>query len=129
MMKLIFELGEWKGNFRHGFGVEKYKQHVYEGEWQSNRKYGRGVFRWPDSDYYIGEWKMGCKVGVGLLVSKGNVILQEWKEGEEGAGEEIEKALTKVKPSLDFEMLMSLGKCDLHRTRIASFPFWQINRV
>jgi hypothetical protein len=93
-------IGEWKANSRHGHGIEKYKNHVYEGEWQTNRKHGRGIYRWPDGDYYVGEWKMGCKSGLGLLVVKGEVILQEWKEGEEGAGEEAEKAVTKVKSRL-----------------------------
>lgn len=50
--------GEWKGNVRHGYGVQVWPDGArYEGYWENGKATGRGKFTHVDGDIYDGEWR------------------------------------------------------------------------
>jgi hypothetical protein len=47
--------GEWKGEFRDGFGEQVWPDGAkYIGEWRENRAHGKGKFIHADGDIYDG---------------------------------------------------------------------------
>ena len=50
-------LGQWKGEMRHGFGIQIWPDGAkYEGEWRNNKAHGKGKFYHVEGDVYDGEW-------------------------------------------------------------------------
>jgi len=59
--------GEWQGQYRHGFGVQRWSDGVrYEGQWREGRAHGSGRFVHPNRGSYIGEWRSNRASGMGL---------------------------------------------------------------
>ena len=51
-------LGEWKGGFRHGYGIMQWQDGAkYEGYWCLGRAYGQGIFTHSKGEVYSGEWR------------------------------------------------------------------------
>mmetsp|Transcript_28634 Transcript_28634/g.21373 ORF Transcript_28634/g.21373 Transcript_28634/m.21373 type:complete len:105 (+) Transcript_28634:23-337(+) len=71
--------GEWKEDFREGFGIFKYaKGDQYEGEWLKDRMHGKGVLSHPEGSVYEGIWEEGSKVeGMGIFrYANGNLAIR-----------------------------------------------------
>ena len=50
--------GQWLGELKHGFGIQKWPDGAqYEGEWSEGKANGDGKFTHADGDIYEGEWK------------------------------------------------------------------------
>lgn len=84
--KITYE-GEWLGDNKHGYGVQKWPDGAvfegnfvngtangygifihtdgdkYEGEWQNDRAHGHGTYTHSDGSKYVGEWKNDKKHG------------------------------------------------------------------
>ena len=49
--------GQWKGEHRHGVGVQIWPDGAkYEGNWLNNKAHGSGKFWHADGDVFDGEW-------------------------------------------------------------------------
>lgn len=84
--------GQWKGNARHGFGVQQWFDGArYEGEWKDNIAEGRGRFQHCSGDVYVGEWKSNVAHGYGIYYHKDLTKYEgEWcKDCQDGYGVEI----------------------------------------
>lgn len=47
--------GEWKGDFRHGYGIQVWPDGAkYEGQWENGKASGKGMFVHVDGDVYNG---------------------------------------------------------------------------
>jgi hypothetical protein len=71
--------GEWSGDVREGFGVQRYaKGDVYEGEWMTDKMHGKGILLHADGSSYEGIWEHGQKIeGHGVFkYSNGNVAVR-----------------------------------------------------
>ena len=50
-------LGQWKGEQRHGFGIQIWPDGAkYEGQWRNNKAHGKGRFYHVEGDVYDGDW-------------------------------------------------------------------------
>ena len=59
--------GQWRGNVRHGFGVQTWPDGAkYEGYWKNNKAEGKGTFWHVDGDIYEGDWKDDKANGYGI---------------------------------------------------------------
>ena len=83
--------GEWKGNVRHGRGVQQWldgsryegywlndKANIYEGEWLNDKANGHGKYLHVGGEYYDGEWKEDMQHGKGK---------ETWIDGSSYEGE------------------------------------------
>lgn len=49
--------GQWKGDARHGFGVQVWSDgSMYQGLWEEDKANGRGRLIHADGDVYEGDW-------------------------------------------------------------------------
>jgi len=39
----------------------------YRGEWLDNRPHGRGTYRYANGEYFVGDFKLGRRHGVGVM--------------------------------------------------------------
>lgn len=63
--------GQWKGNARHGFGIQHWPDGGrYEGEWVHNQATGLGKSFHVDGSSYIGQWKDSMAHGNGIFYKK-----------------------------------------------------------
>lgn len=84
--------GQWLGNARHGFGVQRWPDGTrYEGQWASNQAEGRGRMKFANGDRYTGEWHANAFHGLGAYrATDGTSYFGEWHEDtREGHGLEI----------------------------------------
>ena len=73
--------GEWKGGFRHGYGVMKWPDNaVYEGEWNLGRAANLGKFTHIKGEIYDGIWYNDKAQGKGTYIhSNGAHYHGMWK--------------------------------------------------
>ncbi|EGR32540.1 hypothetical protein IMG5_078660, partial [Ichthyophthirius multifiliis] len=73
--------GEWKGNMRDGYGVQKWIDGAkYEGEWVNNKACGKGKFYHVDGDIFEGQWENDKANGYGIYYHTNGAKYQgEWK--------------------------------------------------
>ncbi|XP_073504104.1 radial spoke head 10 homolog B isoform X2 [Phyllobates terribilis] len=59
--------GEWRGNRKEGWGVQRFPSgNIYEGQWKNNKFHGEGRMRWLSSnEEYMGQWENGIQNGPG----------------------------------------------------------------
>jgi hypothetical protein len=69
-------VGQWKGEMRHGFGIQTWPDGAkYEGQWRNNKAHGKGMFYHVEGDVYDGEW-VEDKVS-----SQAQLIVGTWPRG------------------------------------------------
>jgi hypothetical protein len=84
--------GQWKGNVRHGYGVQIWPDGArYEGYWKNNKAHGQGTFWHVYGDKYEGAWKRDKAHGRGKYThSNGATYEGEWKNDlQHGEGVEF----------------------------------------
>jgi hypothetical protein len=60
-------IGEWKGEFRDGFGEQVWPDGArYIGEWSEDRANGKGKFIHTDGEIYDGQWENDKAEGFGV---------------------------------------------------------------
>lgn len=80
--------GDLKDGLKHGYGVFKHTQYMYEGNWVNNFRDGLGKLTYLDGRIYEGLYKEGKKHGKGKLIyADGSIYDGEWNMGSrEGSG-------------------------------------------
>lgn len=59
-------LGQWKGNARHGIGVQTWLDGAkFTGEWRESVAEGLGRFMHADGDIFVGQWRSNAAQGLG----------------------------------------------------------------
>ena len=53
---LLWYRGNWSNNSRHGRGIEKSKDGLYNGDMQYDKKHGQGSIIYNDGSTYEGNW-------------------------------------------------------------------------
>lgn len=68
--------GEWKDNFREGFGTYYWcNGSLYAGEWKQDKREGSGTRTWPNGNKYVGEYKTHKRHGTGeFTFSNGSIF-------------------------------------------------------
>jgi hypothetical protein len=65
-------IGEWRGNQRHGFGVQTWPDGAsYKGQFKDNIADGAGCFQHANSEIYIGQWLANKAHGHGIYYGIG----------------------------------------------------------
>jgi len=85
-------LGQWRGNMRHGFGVQRWPDGAsYEGEWQNDGSHGQGHFKYCEGTAsYTGQWRCNHANGVGTAVHEDRTYHGEWIDDfQSGVGVEV----------------------------------------
>ena len=84
--------GQWKNNKMHGFGIITWPDgKFFEGEFYEDKKEGFGVF-YSEKKIYMGVWRNSQFEGDIIILEKGKVKKQNWKNGK------LNKHLTSDKP-------------------------------
>lgn len=80
--------GEWRGQARHGFGVQRWPDGAsYEGSWRDNCAEGLGRFLFKDGDFYVGEWQSNMFHGLGAYYGRSGTFCGSWvRDKQEGLG-------------------------------------------
>lgn len=67
---MLFRLGEWKRDVKHGFGAYYYANNdVYEGSWKEDLRHGMGTYLYADTGTkFMGTWTEDGMEGPGQLV-------------------------------------------------------------
>ncbi|KAG5894152.1 hypothetical protein JTB14_001848 [Gonioctena quinquepunctata] len=94
----IYE-GDFKNNFRHGFGVLVHKlaksnvfKLSYRGYWKNGKQHGEGLRIYTDKGFFMGNWKYGKRDGYGQMwYEDGSYFEGNWlkdlRHGKESFGE------------------------------------------
>lgn len=75
--------GEWRGNTRHGIGIQTWTDGTYyAGRWDNDAAHGPGRFVHADGDMFIGQWRQNSVIGYGTCVQKQGLSTYrgEWAE-------------------------------------------------
>lgn len=73
--------GQWKGDRRHGEGVERIAGVCkYFGQFVSDKRHGFGMLEWENGTWYTGTWKDDFIHGYGKCCSVDGEYHGEWKE-------------------------------------------------
>lgn len=59
--------GDWVNGIRHGKGVIKYNNGIYEGEWINDKRNGEGIYTWNDGKKYEGTYVDDARDGYGVF--------------------------------------------------------------
>lgn len=73
-------VGEFKDDFREGFGVVRDSEGVYYGNWVKGLRHGRGLLTMKNGSYYLGMWNQGKREGLGVFFksSSNKMFKAEW---------------------------------------------------
>eukprot|EP00356_Strombidium_inclinatum_P010984 CAMPEP_0170493400 /NCGR_PEP_ID=MMETSP0208-20121228/13840_1 /TAXON_ID=197538 /ORGANISM="Strombidium inclinatum, Strain S3" /LENGTH=130 /DNA_ID=CAMNT_0010769327 /DNA_START=267 /DNA_END=661 /DNA_ORIENTATION=- len=77
--------GQWRGNFREGFGEQTWPDGAkYEGYWDNNKAHGKGRFFHSDGDVYEGDWFEDKAHGFGIYIHLNGARYEgSWKDDQQ----------------------------------------------
>ncbi|KAH8581808.1 phosphatidylinositol-4-phosphate 5-kinase [Cryptosporidium sp. chipmunk genotype I] len=129
--KITYE-GEWLGDNKHGYGVQKWPDGaIFEGNFVNGTANGYGVFIHTDGDKYEGEWQNDRAHGHGTYThSDGSKYVGEWKNDKKH-GKAIESWVdgSNFEGSYAYGLKQGFGKFSWHdgSKYIGNFDANQIN--
>ncbi|KAF7457902.1 membrane occupation and recognition nexus protein morn2 [Cryptosporidium felis] len=129
--KITYE-GEWLGDKKHGYGVQKWPDGaVFEGNFVNGTANGFGIFIHTDGDKYEGEWQNDRAHGHGTYThSDGSKYVGEWKNDKKH-GKAIESWVdgSSFEGSYAYGLKQGFGKFSWHdgSKYIGNFDANQIN--